>query len=302
MKLKLPKRKGKEEEKENQIEEMEGLSPEEAEAIRKQAEILRAVRELEEEEDEDKKKGAGLILRRRALGRAAKRIARARKLTLLLAGMALLLTLIFVFSVTQEKMGNFTININRMEMYRQGIMLADNDKFENPSSRLKANAVQNATNISIMDLPDNLESIDGEHNGTDYMAYTFYIRNGGRETVDYYYNIIIEMQAKGVDAAVRVAVYDDNGRTVYAKKARNGKAEAGTTPFIEDTVVMENYVRNFVVNDVDKYTVVVWLEGDDPECVDAIIGGMIRMSMNFDIADPIADNKPTDHIIDNKTT
>lgn len=246
--------------------------------------------EDQEDREEDKKRALGLILRRRALIRAAKRVLRARKLSLLLAAMAILLAIIFTVAVVQERMGNFTININRMEVYRQGIMLADNAKFKNPKSRLKAAAVQNATNISIDDLPADLPDIDGPHNGKDYMAYTFYVRNGGRQTIDYYSNIIIEMEAKGVSDAVRVAVYDETGkRTVYAKMAKNGRPEPGTTPFVSQKIVMEHYVRNFKVNDVDKYTVATWLEGDDPECVDAIIGGMIRLSMNIEVDKPIKD-------------
>ena len=34
-------------------------------------------------------------------------------------------------------------------------------------------------------------------------------------------------------------------------------------------------------NDVDKYTIVVYLEGEDPECVDAIIGGEIKLNMEI---------------------
>ena len=32
---------------------------------------------------------------------------------------------------------------------------------------------------------------------------------------------------------------------------------------------------------IDKYTIVIWLEGDDPECVDGLIGGEIKMHMNL---------------------
>lgn len=248
------------------------------------------IRPEEEEEEEDRKRGAGLLLRRRALMRATKRVLRAKKLNLLLAGLAMFLVVVFIFASAQERMGNFTININRLEMYRQGIMLADNKAFKKPTSRLVADAVKNATNISVDDLPKKLDKKDGNHSGKDYMAYTFYIRNGGREMVDYYANIVIEMEAKGVSDAVRVAVYDDKGkRKIYAKPASNGKAEPGTVEFVKKDIVMERYERKFEVNDVHKYTVVVWLEGDDPQCVDAIIGGMIRMSMNIEIANPIKD-------------
>ena len=31
----------------------------------------------------------------------------------------------------------------------------------------------------------------------------------------------------------------------------------------------------------DKFTIVVWLEGDDPDCVNKIIGGEIKLHMEI---------------------
>ena len=32
---------------------------------------------------------------------------------------------------------------------------------------------------------------------------------------------------------------------------------------------------------IDKFTVVIWVEGDDPECLDDIIGGEMKMHMEI---------------------
>ena len=39
--------------------------------------------------------------------------------------------------------------------------------------------------------------------------------------------------------------------------------------------------ENFKVGDIDKYTIVIWVEGDDPECTDDLIGGEIKMHMTL---------------------
>lgn len=31
--------------------------------------------------------------------------------------------------------------------------------------------------------------------------------------------------------------------------------------------------------EIDRYSIVVWLEGNDPECIDDIIGGEMKMAM-----------------------
>ncbi|MBR3640506.1 MAG: hypothetical protein IKN53_00570, partial [Oscillibacter sp.] len=106
------------------------------------------------------------------------------KVTLGILGALLLVALLFIVAFMQEKMGNFTINLNRLELYRKGIAISDDRDFSSPTARLVAPTVKDATNISIDYLPDNLDEIDGDHNGDNYVAYTYYIRNGGKENVD----------------------------------------------------------------------------------------------------------------------
>lgn len=52
-------------------------------------------------------------------------------------------------------------------------------------------------------------------------------------------------------------------------------------PFVSDTVVAEGTMENVKPNDVHKYTVVIWLEGDDPECTNELLGA--KIGMNFQI-------------------
>ncbi len=48
------------------------------------------------------------------------------KLSLVLLAMMLLVAVLFIAAFMQEKMGNFTINLDRLELYRRGISIADN--------------------------------------------------------------------------------------------------------------------------------------------------------------------------------
>jgi len=58
-----------------------------------------------------------------------------------------------------------------------------------------------------------------------------------------------------------------------------------TTPFTNAVTVTDFVREDFVIGEVDKYTVVIWLEGEDPECVNDILGGELKMSMNFHVLD-----------------
>ena len=48
-------------------------------------------------------------------------------------------------------------------------------------------------------------------------------------------------------------------------------------------MVAKEKVEDFSPQARDKYTVVIWLEGNDPDCVDDIIGGQIKFGMDFNI-------------------
>ena len=263
---------------------------------------------MESGEDIDPETVISMFRPRRRARRFGAALLRLDKLYLILMGLLLLVAVLFITAFMQEKMGNFTINLNRLELYRKGIAIAADSVFTDPTARLSAGPVQDATNISINDLPKNLNDIDGDHNGTNYMAYTYYVRNAGKEDVGYVATVTLESCAKGAEDAVRVAVWRNDERTVYAKPAANGEPEEGCENFISNELVCEYREENFLVGNVDKYTVVIWMEGDDPECVDAIIGGSVEFSMDIratveddtsllykfvqDIVDTLTGNKP----------
>ena len=232
------------------------------------------------------------------------------KLQLLLLGLLFLIAILFIIAFMQEKMGNFTINLNRLELYRKGISISETGDFKDATARLTASTVQDATNISIDDLPDNLDEAEGDHNGKNYMAYTYYVRNAGKEDLGYIARITLDSCAKGAEDAVRVAVWRNGKRVVYAEPAADGGEEKGCTSFESDKTVCTYEEKDFRVGNVDRYTIVIWMEGDDPECVDSIIGGSVQFSMHIDadydddtslvwkfitdIKDTLTDNKPID--------
>ena len=217
--------------------------------------------------------------KRRKLGAALLQLDR---MHLLLLGLLLAVAVLFIAAFAQDKMGNFTINLNRLELYRKGISIADNGDFDGATARLVANTVQDATNISIDDIPADVDGVDGGHNGKNYMAYTYYVRNAGKEDLGYIASITLDSCAKGAEKAVRIAVYQNGERIVYAAPADDGGTEDGCENFLSDKIVCQYENKDFLVGNVDRYTIVIWMEGDDPDCVDAIIGGSVQFSMSID--------------------
>ena len=217
--------------------------------------------------------------KRRLLGAA---LLRMDKLWLWFLALMLAVAVLFIAAFMQEKMGNFTINLNRLELFRKGIAIDDDPYFSKPTARLTATTVIDATNISIDDIPADVDEIDGGHNGENYMAYTYYVRNAGKEDVYYTANITLDACSKGAEEAVRVAVWRNGKCTVYAMPSATGEPEEDCVNFESATTVCSFTEEEFLVGNVDKYTIVIWMEGDDPECVDRIVGGSVEFSMNID--------------------
>ena len=104
----------------------------------------------------------------------------------------------------------------------------------------------------------------------------------GQDTINYWTTIKIDDVIKNVDEAIRVMVFKNGNKVIYAKNNKEtGEPEPNTQPFKNDDTVMLELSENFKVGDIDKWTVVVWVEGDDPECKDDLIGGEIKMHMTL---------------------
>ena len=208
-----------------------------------------------------------------------------RVLGLLVIILVAIIAIAYAISYFYDKFGSFTVKVNKYDMMRQGLTLSETPEFEQTVSVLNADIVYDMTNISGSDLPANLDMVNGSHNGESYIAYTFYLINSGSDTLSYEGEMLIDNVTKGVDEAIRIALYENGEKTVYGKTKSDGSGKESDCDkeFLASTMVMKNSHTEFKPKDKHKYTVVIWLEGNDPDCVDAIIGGTMKLSLNFSI-------------------
>jgi len=194
------------------------------------------------------------------------------------------LTSLFFISYFSESVGDFVIDVDRI-LYINGFQAADNSDFEGSTARLSANSVRNVYPITYAEIPPTDTMEDGTDNGRNYFAYTFYVRNGGREAFNFLTTLDIVKVSNNVDAAIRVKVVANGVETIYAKAKGNGTPETGTIAFETKTRVMSVINQNFPKEGVIKYTVIIWIEGYDQDTTDegpnAISGGAIKFAMNF---------------------
>lgn len=179
--------------------------------------------------------------------------------------------------------GKFSIDLDKEFAEEKGIVLYEDSETKVTTRRLFAEDIEYMDNISINWIPLNIhDEKDGAHNGTNYIAYTFYIENQGDETVDYWYTVFIDDVIKGVDEATRIMVFRNDEKKVYAKvNADTMEPEKDTNPFFSNEIAVVEKREGLNPTEFDKFTIVVWLEGDDPDCVNKIIGGEIKLHMEI---------------------
>ena len=225
------------------------------------------------------------------LRRTAKEVKRyvvlMRVLSLLVVLLIAIVAVAYAISYFYDQFGSFTVRVNKYDMINQGLTLSETPEYNKTNAVLNADIVYDMTNISGDDLPPNIDKINGSHNGENYIAYTFYLINSGDDTISYEGELVVENVSKNVDEAVRVAVFTNGEKKVYGKTKSNGggKESDCDEEFASSTKVMQTFRERFKPNDKDKYTIVIWLEGNDPDCVDDIIGGTIKLGMDFKITE-----------------
>ena len=246
-------------------------------------------------------------------------------LAALLGALVALLGVLFLYASVTQLQGHFTINMSN-GMFDQGFILSETPDFANATTHLFCTPAENVPCVSISNLPESLDAIDGQHNAV-YFAYTFYCRNEGSETVDYEWQVNLNSESGDLSHACWVMIFEDSKMTFYARPNKEtGKAEALPAfdddsrgyimrplekfcadpdsqyetitqmkgyeyarvipkPFVTDYMVARGKQKKVEPMDVHKYTVVIWLEGDDPDCTDELIGGHVGMDFYFQLVD-----------------
>lgn len=214
--------------------------------------------------------------------RERERNIKAIKITLLI--MLLFLIIIYFLLKVINETGYFTITLDTDLAYESGLVMYEKLEEKKQKQILKAAKVDFMDNISAKWLPNDLhEQNGGSHNGNNYLAYTFYVENQGSETINYWYEILVDDVIKNVDKAIRIIIYRNDEKTIYARaNEKTGEAEEeGTKIFLSEIQALLEHRENFKPGDIDKYTIVIYLEGNDPDCVDALIGGDMKMHMDI---------------------
>ena len=222
-----------------------------------------------------------------------------RRSTIVIIVTAFVSVSVVLLTIYGANVGNFVITVE--ENFQLSLALSENNDFTDPKTMLSAPGIRKLNNSTYEYLPYEIGVLDGgETDDSTYMAYSFYLKNVNDVTIDYNMEISIRNVYKNIDYAMWFMVIKDGERTVYAKPKTDGFGEvligsdgkvspedAGghykdlTVPFKSQVVIAQEKFTGFRPYEVSRFTVIMWLEGHDPECVDEIKGGTMQLDMRF---------------------
>ena len=226
------------------------------------------------------------VLRDSVLRRTAGEIRgynRTMKVLAALLGMLTVVTsLLFVVAALYTESGSFTVTVDKVEMTKYALTLSESPDMSKMTSNLNAEIHESITNIAEESIPANVDMVDGVHNGQNYIAYTFYLQNRGEFEIPVEYAVNMTNITSGLDEAIRLKLYVNGEPTVYAKTRSDGTGpEKGTVEFYSSNVMAKGRIDILKPGEIVKFTVVLWIEGNDPDCLDPLIGGQIKAEMNI---------------------
>ncbi len=215
--------------------------------------------------------------------------------------------LIILVMLLGNQSGNFVVKVESGDANKS---IAITDIYEDRvyTNKLVANGIEGMTNTTPRWFLDGdteeeqnigLKKLTTELGNTidDSTAYiyTFLIVNTGNNAVTINLEMNVSNTSNGVDDAIRVMSYNDDSESIniYQKADVSDTVyayyPAQPTLFLSENVVYNESVTVLPTTDPEKpsfikYSVIFWLEGQDPECTEAIFNGTIRFSLKCSVS------------------
>lgn len=206
-----------------------------------------------------------------------------RRLSLALLITGLLSLIVILVTIYGQYAGMFTISMTN-EISDKGIMVSEHLDFLNPKESLAIKPLMDGYDIieSQLNMVE-AESTDGQYvdPDADYIAYTFYLKNTGKETINVNYNIRMISDYKGVGVAtflkVAQSLYDPTESKFIDKTYKVfSKQIAGN-----DNLASE-VIKTFQPGQIRKFTVYMWFDGRYTD--ETMTGGATKLDWVFAIA------------------
>lgn len=217
---------------------------------------------------------------------------------------SLILLLIFAgFTIYGNKVGNFVINVDS-DHSEIRLSLSSQVDLSNQTDRLAYNSVMALNDTTYSFLPNDI-SRQGLGNVSDfennnYLAYTFYLINNSDRAIDYDMDMTLVDTVGDPLGILRIMLIEEENDTfdesnrIYALSEFSAENEQILQENLQELLpyrteafllgedkIFSVHVRDFAQGAYRKYTVVMWLEGCDPDCTNDKLGSRAKVQIDI---------------------
>jgi len=241
-----------------------------------------------------------------------------------LTAAAVLIGVLYGMSYVTDLHGHFTVSMSD-RLFRDGFSISEIHTFETPTSHLFASPADGVPCISITRIPDNIDAdelgaseeyfaytfyVKNEGDVAQSLDWSLDIRSQSQNLSEAAWVMIfvdgkatIYAKADENGEVEALPAFDDNTRgytqpplcvhmaepeTQFEMVDTGGVAERWRVkpkPFLAEAQIASGRLEDVYPTQYHKFTVVVWLEGDDPDCTDELIGGHIGLDFAMEAVD-----------------
>jgi hypothetical protein len=221
------------------------------------------------------------------------------KITALVALFLSSVIIILALSIGNEA-GNFVVQVESGNVTKS---LAITETLEDDltyKDRIVTSGIKNISDNAphlfmpngISDVKEMTESSGVNLSYPDLYVYTFYVVNTCDQDINLEFNMKITSVHNNLDKAIRVMSYNETEESLNVYQARDEIEkeyiyyEYQPQLFVDDkTVYKQNYTlkSNEEDNNYIKYSVLIWIEGEDPECNEKIYLSAIKFQLDINV-------------------
>lgn len=182
------------------------------------------------------------------------------KITIGLIVTGIISVILVIVTIYGQYTGNYLITVTRQASLK-GIAISETLDFNSNKDTLKIIPLNDVEDI----LPSNMNiegaiNTDGQFSeGEHYIAYTFYLRNSGEETVNINYQVKIIDDYKKLGSATFFRIFEYE---LIGEEFSFVSDETYSKFYSEKDIIADVNVINFRPNDIRKFTFFVWIDGD----------------------------------------
>ena len=205
------------------------------------------------------------------------------------------------FTIYGNKVGNFVINVGSSSDVN--LALSAHEDLSGQTNRLAYSALMALSDTTYQDLPEDISgkglgNISDTANG-EYMAYSFYLINNSDRSVDCDFSMELLDTVGDPLGLMRVMLIEEDNGTFFDGNRIYALAEQDTEALqrefekynckmysTEDFLMDESKIFSIILRDFEagaarRFTILIWLEGCDPDCDNAHLGSRAKLQVDI---------------------